>query len=173
LAGDEEAFETIVRLYSRRIYVIAYGITQDVAEAEDVVQDTFLKAHQQRRQLRDADKFLPWLDTVARNGARDRLRKRRPQASAETFDALVDHGAERPGASLEQGERSARLRHALGALPEEHRTALSLLYLEGCDYRTIEARMGISNGALRGILGRALGTLRRNAGLLALERKTT
>ena len=50
---------------------------------------------------------------------------------------------------------------ALGRLPEQHRTALTLRYLEGMDYLTIERTMGLSNGALRGILGRALGTLRR------------
>jgi DNA-directed RNA polymerase specialized sigma24 family protein len=54
-------------------------------------------------------------------------------------------------------------------LPEEHRTALTLRYLEGLDYRAIEQTMGLSNGALRGILGRALGTLRRMPAL-ATER---
>ena len=172
LAGDEEAFETVVRTYSRRVYVIAYAILQDTAEAEDIVQETFLKAHQQRQRLREADKFLPWLQTVARNGARDRLRRRRPQAAEETFDTLVDHQTERPGLAMERSEDRSRLRHALGSLPEEHRLALTLLYLEGFDYRTIETRMGISNGALRGILGRALGTLRRHPGLHSLERKS-
>ena len=56
---------------------------------------------------------------------------------------------------------NAGLRRALGTLPEEHRTALTLRYLEGLDHRAIELAMGLSNGALRGILGRALGTLRR------------
>ena len=161
LAGDDEAFEAVIRAYSRRVYIVAYAILQDVAEAEDAVQDTFLKAHQQRRRLREAEKFPAWLLTVARNGARDRLRRRRPQAEAETFDSLVDHAAPTPGSALETREHQARLRRALAQLPEAHRTALTLRYLEGLDYRAIETEMGLSNGALRGILGRALGTLRR------------
>lgn len=165
LAGNEEAFEKVVRLYSRGLYVIAYAILQDQTEAEDVVQESFLKAHQQRDRLRDAEKFVPWLQTVARNGARDRLRRRKPRAADEVFHTLVDHQAERPGARLERDEDFSGLRRALAALPENHRTALALLYLEGCDYRTIEKKMGLSNGAVRGILGRALGTLRRNPGL--------
>jgi RNA polymerase sigma-70 factor (ECF subfamily) len=173
VAGDEKSFEVVVRLYSRKTYGVAYAITQDVAEAEDIVQETFLKAYGQRDRLRDPEKFLPWLLTVARNGAWDRLRRRRPQAVPETFDTLVDHQAERPGSAMERVEDRARLRRALGALPEEHRMALSLLYLEGFDYRTIQARMGLSNGALRGILGRALGALRRNPGLHAMERNSS
>ena len=161
LAGDEEAFEGLIRLYSRRVYVVAYAIIQDVAEAEDLVQDAFLKAHRLGRGLRDPEKFPAWLMTITRNGARDRLRRRRPHAPAEELDRLHDPSTAVPGSALEAAEEQARLRGALAKLPEEHRTALTLRYLEGLDYRAIETQMKLSNGALRGILGRALGTLRR------------
>ena len=159
LAGDDAAFEELIRLHSRRVYAVAYAVVQDVAEAEDIVQETFLKLHQGR--LRDPAQLTAWLMTVTRNAARDRLRRRKPQAAEETFQTLPDEGVVRPGAELERREFRARLHRALGSLPEEHRTALTLRYLEGLDYRAIEQTMGLSNGALRGILGRALGTLRR------------
>jgi RNA polymerase sigma-70 factor, ECF subfamily len=165
LTGDEEAFEKVIRAYSRRVYVVAYSILQDTSEAEDIVQDTFLKAHGQRGKLRDPEKFPAWLLTVARNAARDRLRRRRPQAGTDTFDTLADPNVATPGSALEKEEDQAHLRRALATLPEEHRTALTLRYLEGLEYSAIEMRMGLSNGALRGILGRALGTLRRMPGL--------
>ena len=161
LAGDDEAFESVIRLYSRRVYVVAYGILQDVPEAEDIVQETFLKAHHQRDKMREPEKFPAWLLTVARNAARDRLRRRKPQADADTFETMADPGAATPGSAMEHEEHQAQLRRALATLPEEHRTAVTLRYLEGLDYRAIETQMGVSNGALRGILGRALGTLRR------------
>jgi RNA polymerase sigma-70 factor (ECF subfamily) len=161
LAGDDEAFETVIRTYSRRVYIVAYAIVQDIAEAEDIVQDTFFKAHHQRGKLREAEKFPAWLLTVARNAARDRLRRRKPQAGTEVFDTLADHNAATPGSAMEREEHQTRLRRALASLPEDHRTALTLRYLEGLDYRAIESQMGLTNGALRGILGRALGTLRR------------
>ena len=161
LAGDEEAFEGVIRLYSRRIYIVAYAIVQDAAEAEDLVQETFLKAHRAGRSLRDPEKFPAWLMMVTRNGARDRLRRRRPQAAPEELEAMRDPMTAPPGAGLEEAEAQQHLRRALAKLPEEHRTALTLRYLEGLDYRAIESRMNLSNGALRGILGRALGTLRR------------
>ena len=74
---------------------------------------------------------------------------------------MADPAAATPGSAMEEHEHQARLRRALATLPEEHRTALTLRYLEDLDYRAIETTMGLSNGALRGILGRALGTLRR------------
>ena len=165
LAGDEEAFEGLIRAYSRRVYAVAYAITLDVAEAEDLVQDTFLKAHQLGGRLRAPEKFPAWLTTIVRNAARDRLRRRKPQAAPETFDALVDHQASAPASRLEQRDFDRQLQRALERLPEDHRTALTLRYLEGLDYRAIETAMGVSNGALRGMLGRALGTLRRMPGL--------
>jgi RNA polymerase sigma-70 factor (ECF subfamily) len=161
LAGDDEAFETVIRTYSRRVYIVAYAILQDASEAEDIVQDTFLKAHHQRTKFRKPEKFPAWLLTVSRNGARDRLRRRRPEAEPGTFETMADHSAATPGSALEAEEHQAHLRRALATLPEEHRTALTLRYLEGFDYRAIETAMGLSNGALRGILGRALETLRR------------
>jgi RNA polymerase sigma-70 factor (ECF subfamily) len=167
LGGDQAAFEDLIRLHSRRVYAVAYAIVQDAAEAEDIVQETFLKLHQGR--MRDADKLAAWLLTVTRNAARDRLRRRKPQATEETFHGLPDDNAAAPGVDLERREFHARLHRALGSLPEEHRTALTLRYLEGLDYRAIEQTMGLSNGALRGILGRALGTLRRMPAL-ATER---
>jgi RNA polymerase sigma-70 factor (ECF subfamily) len=167
LAGDAEAFESVIRTYSRRVYIVAYAIVQDVAEAEDLVQETFLKAHQMGPRLRDPEKFPAWLLTITRNAARDRLRRRRPQAPSEDLDVMKDPNAATPGSALEEMETQVHLRHALARLPEDHRTALTLRYLEGLDYRAIESEMGLSNGALRGILGRALVTLRR---MPAMER---
>jgi RNA polymerase sigma-70 factor (ECF subfamily) len=158
LGGDEAAFEQLIRIYGRRVYAVAFAVVQDVAEAEDIVQETFLKVHQRR--MRDADHFTAGLMTVARNAARDRLRRRKPQAPEETVHTLADDGAQ-PGAELERREYQQRLTRALRTLPEEHRTALTLRYLEELDYRAIATTMGVTDGALRGMLGRALGTLRR------------
>ena len=166
LAGDEEAFDTVIRTYSRRVFYVAFSVLQDTSDTDEVVQETFLKAHQQRHTLREPEKFPAWLMTVARNAARDRFRRRRPPHDGEdAFRTLVDHQAPTPGSALEKEEHQARILRAVATLPEDHRTAVTLRYLEGLDHRTIETTMGLSNGALRGILGRALGTLRRMPGL--------
>jgi RNA polymerase sigma-70 factor, ECF subfamily len=161
LSGAPEDFEAVIRDYSRRVYAVAYGVLQDTAEAEDAAQETFLKAFRQRGRLRDPEKFPAWLFSIARHCACDALRKRRTAPAAEPPVESADDSQPAPGASLEQAELRQNIHTALAALPENHRVALTLRYLEGMDPRSIETAMGLSNGALRGILGRGLATLRK------------
>jgi RNA polymerase sigma-70 factor, ECF subfamily len=153
--GDREAFEMIIRTHSRTLFAIAYGILQNREEAEDVVQDSLVKVWKTRWRVRDPEKFPAWLCTVARHRAHDVLRRRRtvplPHEALETSQT-----ADNDTAAIDQ-----RLHSALAALPELHRAALTLRYFEEMDYRTIENTLGLTNGALRGILGRALASMRK------------
>jgi RNA polymerase sigma-70 factor (ECF subfamily) len=170
--GNESAFQEIIKIHGRRLYAIAYSILQNQTEAEEIVQDTFVKAYRELGSFREADKFPGWLNLVTRNAARDVLRKRRPQAEEEALAQLEDHQIPKPGARLDEEHVQGQLKRALASLPEEHRTAITLRYLEGLDYQGIESVMGLSNGALRGILGRALGTLRNRLQPLRMERSS-
>src|SRR5258705_7050896 len=88
--GDREAFEMIIRTHSRTLFAIAYGILQNREEAEDVVQDSLVKAWKTRWRVRDPEKFFAWLATVARHRAHDVFRKRRlvpfPHETLETSE---------------------------------------------------------------------------------------
>jgi RNA polymerase sigma-70 factor, ECF subfamily len=153
--GDREAFEMIIRMHSWTLFAIAYGILQNREEAEDVVQDSLVKAWKTRWRVRDPEKFPAWLATIARHRAHDVFRKRNTvPLSEETIEAIEPEPTDT--VALDQ-----QLHFALAALPELHRAALTLRYFEEMDYRTIENTMGLSNGALRGILGRALASLRK------------
>ena len=153
--GDREAFEMIIRTHSRTLFAIAYGILQSREEAEDVVQDSLVKAWKRRWRVRDPEKFPAWLATVTRHKAHDVFRKRRTVPLSEQLTESIE--PERTNTSaLDQ-----RLHSALAALPELHRAALILRYFEEMDYRTIENSLGLTNGALRGILGRALTSMRK------------
>jgi RNA polymerase sigma-70 factor (ECF subfamily) len=155
LRGDPEAFEMVIRTYSRSLFAVAFAILRDRTEAEDVVQETLLKAYQTRWRVRSVEKFPAWLASIARNRALDVLRRRRwvpldgHEPAAETTPEPEDETV------------SERLQSTLATLPETHRIALTLRYLEGMDHQSIERTMGVSNGALRGILGRALATMRK------------
>ena len=166
LAGDRAAFEALIGQYARLVYAQAFMILHDHADTEDVVQETFLRAYVFRVRLRNPDKFRNWLLSIARNLARDLLRRRYPrrevEAEAEALPETAGVADERqPGWELEALEREAQLEAAVAALPAHYRTALSLRYAANLDHRAIERSMGVSSGVLRGILGRALGGLRQ------------
>jgi RNA polymerase sigma-70 factor (ECF subfamily) len=154
IQGDRDAFEMIIRSFSRNLFAIAYGVLQNREEAEDVVQDTLVKAWKSRWRVRDPEKFPAWISTIARHRARDLARRRRPESLPHDFESEAT--TETPNANLD-----AEVQAALSQLPELHRAAVTLRYFEELDYATIEQTLGLSNGALRGILGRALGAMRR------------
>ena len=152
--GDREAFEMVIRTHSRALFAIAYGILQNREEAEDVVQDSLVKAWKTRWRARDPEKFPAWLATIARHRARDIFRRRRTVSLEEVIEpSLVTQ--------MDDSDLDQKLHSALAGLPELHRAALTLRYFEEMDYRTIENNLGLTNGALRGILGRALASLRK------------
>jgi len=153
--GDREAFKMIIRVHSRTLFAIAYGLLQNREEAEDVVQDSLVKAWKTRWRVRDPEKFPVWLATIARHKAHDVFRKRRTVPLSEQLTEPIE-----PGPANTSG-LDQRLHSALAALPELHRAALTLRYFEELDYRTIENILGLTNGALRGILGRALALMRK------------
>jgi DNA-directed RNA polymerase specialized sigma24 family protein len=88
LRGDVAAFEQVIALYSRKLYAVAYGVVQNAAEAEDVVQDTFLKAYARRWLIRDPKKLPAWLCCTARNRACDILRRRSREFIPDEVPAL-------------------------------------------------------------------------------------
>src|SRR5947207_4952847 len=129
--GDRDAFEMIIRTHSRALFAIAYGILQNREESEDAVQDTLVKAWKSRWRVRDPEKFPAWLAMIARHRARDVFRRRRIVPLAhETIEI-----SEREPTDTTALDR--QLHSALAALPELHRSALTLRYFEEMDYRSI------------------------------------
>jgi RNA polymerase sigma-70 factor (ECF subfamily) len=151
------------------MFAIAYGILQNREEAEDAVQDALVKAWKSLWRVRDPEKFPAWLCMIARYRARDVFRRRK---IVPTLD-LEGHALSCPtiSASDESNSLDVQLHSALATLPELHRSALMLRYFEELDYTSIEKLLGLTNGALRGILGRALASMRKQLkpGLASLE----
>ena len=154
--GDRDAFEMIIRRHSRALFAIAYGILQNREEAEDAVQDALVKAWKSRWRVREPEKFPAWLCMITRYRARDVFRKRRTVPISDEMTEPVE------SETTDTTALDRQLYFALAALPELHRSALTLRYFEEMDYQSIEKLLGLSNGALRGILGRALASMREH-----------
>src|SRR5947199_10858731 len=112
--GDREAFEMIIRTHSRTLFAIAYGVLQSREEAEDVVQDSLVKAWKTRWRVRDPEKFPAWLAIIARNKAHDVFRKRRTVPLSQEIIETDDSEATDTTA-IDQ-----HLHSALGSLEEPH-----------------------------------------------------
>ena len=167
--GDAAAFEEIVRRTSRLIYARLYLETGDAHRAEDLLQETLLRAYRALSRLDNPDTLRAWLLTIAQNVVTDAARRetrRKRLAPHDGPDALaaVPGKAPPPEEEAERAELRDRVLAVLRSLPEEYRLPLTLRYVAGADYETIGTQLGLTNGSLRGLLHRGLKMLRSRLG---------
>lgn len=164
-AGDSNAFYDLVRPHERAIYVTAYSILQEPSEAEDVAQETVLKAFRSLHQFRGDARFGTWLITIAMNEARMRLRSRQ-RARFESLDATppddpdyvplqLRDWREIPSQALERQELRVALARALAALDEKYREVLVLRDVQLLNVAETAEVLGITPGNVKVRLLRA------------------
>ena len=164
-AGDSEAFYDLVRPHERSIFVTAYSILQDQAEAEDAAQETVLKAFRSLHQFRGDAKFGTWLVTIAINEARMRLRSRQ-RARLESLDAPDQDDSdyvpiqlrdwrEIPSQALERQELREALTRALASLDDKYREVLVLRDVQLLNVAETAQILGIRPGNVKVRLLRA------------------
>ncbi|MBX9582517.1 MAG: sigma-70 family RNA polymerase sigma factor [Gemmataceae bacterium] len=163
--GNRAAFEELVRRTARLVYARLYLDTGDPHRAEDLVQETYLKALAGIRRLKDPDIFRPWLLSIARNVAADAARrdtrvKRSAPVGSFALVSDVPSAGPSPDEAADGDEQRRLVLAALRALPEEYRAPLTLRYIAGADPAAIAAQLGLSNGSVRGYLHRGLKLLR-------------
>ena len=162
-SGDSAAQAALVNRNMPIVFRVAYRMLQDRAEAEDVTQETFLRAWKALPDWQPKAKFSTWACTVALNLCRDRLRKKKPVLMDE-LPERVDPEL-RPDESLESQQALQRIDAKIAGLPERQREALTLCALEGMTNIEAAATMDVSVRALESLLARARRSLR--AGLSA------
>ncbi len=162
--GDRAAFEELVRRTSRLLFARLYLDTGDTHQAEDLLQETLLRAYRTLDRLAEPAKFRAWLLRIAQNVAIDAVRKaQRQKRSADVEQEKQRLRLLSPRPDDEEAEGAELRQQALAvlrSLPEEYRLPLSLRYLAGADHQTIQLQLGLSNGALRGLLHRGMKLLR-------------
>ncbi len=157
LQGDVSAFEELVERHRVIVFRVAARIV-GVDEAEDVSQDSFLRAFHRLDQYRGTATFRTWLLQITQNTALNTLasRRRRPADAAENPPEARDPDPLRqPVTELERRERQQRLEHKLATLRPEYRSLLVLRDLEGLSYNEIADVLEMPLGSVKGRLHRA------------------
>jgi RNA polymerase sigma-70 factor (ECF subfamily) len=169
-AGDIPAFETLVGRYERKIFRLTQNITQNREDAEDAMQEAFLKAFQHLGEFQGNSRFYTWLVRIAVNQALMKLRKRRP--NVVSLDEELDTGEDMmprevedwgpsPEQRYEQTELSGILSNMIGELDPQFRVVFQLRDIEELSTEETAETLGLSVPAVKSRLLRARLKLRQ------------
>ncbi len=166
-AGQKELFHELIRPYERGIYLTAFSILRNQADAEEVAQETLLKAFSHLDQLRSDEKFKGWLLLIAVNEARMRRRKDHPQL----FESIQDDAVETeegefmphqfadwrdiPSEILDKKEIRSAVQKALESLPQKYREVFVLRDVQHLSVEETSKALGLSAPAVKTQLHRA------------------
>src|SRR5512135_3047498 len=180
-AGDVSAFEQLIRRYDRNIFRIAQHITQNREDAEDVVQDAFLKAYENLEQFQGQSKFYTWLVRIAVNEALMKLRRRRPertvsldqevQTEEDSMPREVADWSPNPEQQYNQAELRDILSKTIQGLPSSFRTVFVLRDVEGLSTEETAEALELSIPAVKSRLLRARLQLRERLNKYFKKRK--
>ena len=169
-AGDQDAFEQLVRDNEKRIYNLVLRMVGNPEDALDLSQESFLKAWKGLPSFKGDSAFSTWVYRLASNPCLDFLRRRKRQQEAVGAPlSLDDEDAppppsdenSQPEVQLERTERSLALKKALDALPDHHRQVLILRELSGLSYQEISDALDLDIGTVKSRLTRARLSLRK------------
>ncbi|HVP57732.1 MAG TPA: sigma-70 family RNA polymerase sigma factor [bacterium] len=161
--GDDRAFGDLVKRYQSKIYRLARRMTETDEDAEDVLQEAFVKAYRSLGQFKGESKFSTWLYRITVNLALMKLRKRRPESVSLDAPVSTDEGEVQrdfqdagpdPLAKLESKESSAILDAAIAELPPGYRAVFILRHVEGLSTGETARILKVSVAAVKSRLHR-------------------
>ena len=167
-AGDMEAFRVLVERHTRSVFRLAFRLTGSEQDADEVVQDSFVKAYKQLHRFESRASFSTWLYRIVSNCAVDLIRAR-PRRH-ESLDAVGADDqpiapvvpASTPSAErlVMSGEIQSKMREALGALSDRERTAFLLRHIEGLSIDEISQHLNLKTNATKHSIFRAVRKMR-------------
>ena len=168
-AGDADAFRRIVERHSRRLFRSAYRLTGNEQHAEDVVQETFLKAFRNLRRFDGRSQFSTWLHRIAINSSMDLMRKESRRSAREQAEDVTDlanlaTGQPPPDRLAASSEVGRAVEKVLRGLSPTERTAFVLRHFDGYTSVEIGQMLGMRGGATRNAVFRAVSKLREALG---------
>lgn len=159
--GDRHAFGRLVRRHQQRVFALGMRWLRNADDADDLVQETFVRAWQSLGGFDDTRPFAPWIVTIAVNRAKTRLSRNR---GTDVLDETVPWDGPSPEQDAEQALLAREVHAAVDALPEEQRIVLHLRAVEDLSYREIAEALGIPVGTVMSRLSRAREALRQSLG---------
>ncbi len=151
-AGDQRAFESLVRRYRKRIFALALHIIGSSSEADDITQEVFLKAYRALPEFEGRSQFFTWVYrmTVNRslNARRDRARRGEDNDDARLELAVAVDARSNPSRTAELRQTYARLLRALDGLPADMRTTVILVSLQGMSHGEVAVVQNVSEGTI-------------------------
>lgn len=171
-AGDGDAFRVLVERHSRKVYRLAFRLIGNEEDAEDIVQETFLRAYRSLERFNEQAQFSSWIYRIASNHALDLLRSRKRRSeqslSAPTADADGIAVADRiasanpgPDRLAQGGEVQQQIKVVLEELTPQERVAFTLRHFEGHTVEEISSYLNVSASATRNAVFRAVQKVRR------------
>ncbi len=156
--GDKRAFGQLIRLHQKRLFRFVLGLVGSFDQAEDIVQEAFVKAYEALGTFEMGRDFYPWLSTIARNRALNLIAR---EERKESLDKIQEQGFDTPSgdpsplAQVIGSENQQRFYAALKALPEQYRTVFVLRHFEELSYEEIARQLKIARGTVDSRLYRA------------------
>ncbi|MFQ6678098.1 MAG: RNA polymerase sigma factor [Fidelibacterota bacterium] len=159
--GDNHSFHQLVEIHDEKIMILAYQLMKNKQDAEDLYQETFVKAYKSIATFRFESSFYTWLYRIAVNTGLNMKRKMSrmyTQEPLEEYDPIENI----PDSSRNTyGEINRAIKTATNELPEKQRTAFILKYLQGMKIKDVSAIMGIGEGTVKKYLFRAMEKMRK------------
>lgn len=162
--GDEDAFRVLVERHSRSVYRLAYRMTGRAEDAEDVVQETFVRAYKQLARFESRSNFATWLYRIGFNCAIDYLRARPKRETGEAHEELDRRPIRADGPTMDDlvfaGEVGARLQQALSTLSAQERAAFLMRHYHGYSIEEICGALELKTNAAKHSIFRAVRKMR-------------
>ncbi len=163
-SGDSGAFHKLVKLHDERVMILAYQLTHNQQDAEDLYQEVFLKAYKNLKNFRFESQFYTWLYRITVNTSYNFKRKQSRlnlyEPDSEKESGHLEWIADQPDTSTSGKEIMTAVKSAMHVLPQKQRTVFILKHLENLKIKDISKILNISEGTVKRYLFRAMEKLR-------------
>ncbi len=159
LSGDRNSFSLLIESYKNQIFSLAFRLTGNFQESEDLAQETFIRAYSKLYQFNTQKNFFTWIYSISLNLIRNHLKKRNKAGFNEATESSIEANSS-PERDLIESQESEMLQKCFNLLTDDFREIIVLKYYQGLTFADISEVLGISESAAKMRLYRGLEKLK-------------